>query len=246
MKDRDSKEWRDCHTIADQLTARTCFEFEPRGQPSGVGARMKGERVAFRDKVGLDFNCYVLRWVGGDAHLVMRGADSISLPVGGRGWLAHMIELVAPRIDEAARRWARAAALLLESDAAPHAHVLLGVSPFSYFRHQLPPGWTTHDLVQQPRRDDDQRLPDLTIEQAWTQHRTHTDPPGYQLERVGEDRGRALFTAIWAGRDQEGAVGHPKDRAGCRADMWCDFFENSRHVLLDQLTTRALDDEVQE
>jgi len=99
----------------------------------------------------------------------------------------------------------------------------------------LPPGWTTHDLVQQPRRDD-QRLPDLTIEQAWEQHRTHTDPPGYLITRAGTDRDRPLFAATWAGRDQEGAVDHPKDRAGCRADMWRDFHENGRHALLDQLT----------
>jgi len=241
VKDRDSKEWRDCHAIADQLTARTCFELEPRGQPSAVGARMKGH-VSFTDKVGLDFNCYVLRWVGGDAHLSMRGAGSMSLPVGGRGWLAQMIELIVPRIEEAAQRWARAAAVMLESDAASHAHVLLGVSPFGYLRHQLPPGWTTHDLVQQPRRDD-QRLPDLTIEQAWEQHRTHTDPPGYLITRAGTDRDRSRFAATWAGRDQEGAVDHPKDRAGCRADMWRDFYENGRHALLDQLTQGPADEE---
>lgn len=244
MSDRNGKAWRDCHTIAEQLTALTCFQFEPSGQSQASGAAMKSDVRTWGRSVGLNFSCHVIRWHGGDAHLEMRGHGSQRFEVGGRGWLEQTIELVAPRINDAAHRWARAAALLLEGDAAPHAHTLLGVSPFSYLRHQLPPGWTTHDLVQQPRRDDDQRLPDLTIEEAWMWHRTHIDPPGYQLKRVGEDRGRALFTAIWAGRDQEGPIDHPKDRAGCCADMWRDFYENGRHALLDQLTRGPADAEV--
>lgn len=241
MSDRNGKAWRDCHIIAEQLTARTCFEFAPSGQSQASGAAMKSDVHTWGRNVGLNFSCHVIRWHGGDAHLEMRGHGSQRFEVGGRGWLEQTIELVAPRINEAARRWARSVALLLEGDAAPHAHVLLGVSPFGYFRHRLPPGWTVHDLIQQSRRDRES-LPDLTIEEAWTRHLAVIDPPGYQLERDGEDRGRPLFTAVWAGRDQEGPIDRPKDRAGCRGDMWCDFFENGRHALLDQLTRGPDDD----
>lgn len=113
--------------------------------------------------------------------------------------------------------------------------------PFSYRPHHLPPGWTTHDLVQQPRRYDDQPLPDLTIEQAWQAHRERTDPPGYLVRRVGVDHGRPLFVATWAGANVDGST-TPKDRAGCRADMWSDFYANERAALLDQLTRAPIDE----
>ncbi len=238
MSDRNSKAWRDCHTIAELLTARTCFEFVPSGQSQASGAALKSDVHTWGRSVGLNFGCRVTRWHSGDAHLEVRGCQGTQrFEVGGRGWIEQMIEQVAPRIDEAARRWARSAALLLESDAAPHAHVLLGVMPFSYFRHQLPPGWSDSDLTTQAALRDGDASPDLTIEEAWAQHISIIDPPGYEITRTGTDRGRALFVTSWHGRDCEGTLSAaPKDRAGCRADMWCDFFGNSRHALLDQLT----------
>lgn len=234
MSDRNSKDWRDCHVLAARLTSETCFEFTPQGQSSAVGARMKRDRARVYGHAGLDFDCRVIRYSGSDGHLMARGQRELRFEVSGRGWLESLVDAFAVLIDEAATKWAKAAAIMLESDAAPHAHRLLEVSLFSYRRHMLPPGWSSHDLVQH-QRSDEPRLPDLTVEQAWLEHREFHDPPGYVVKRDGLDRGRPLFTAAWAGMDADGPT-TPKERAGCRADMWRDFDLNERAAILDQLT----------
>lgn len=97
---RQSKEWSDCHKLADELTARTCFEFVPRGQTSAIGAKLRQDRARSYGDVGLDFRCSVIRWQGGDGHLQIRGLSDHRVEVFGRGWLADLIEAIVDRIGE--------------------------------------------------------------------------------------------------------------------------------------------------
>lgn len=238
-----SSDWENCHALAEMLTARTCHEFQPSG---GGGSRATGARINhstnhWGERVGLDLHVRVTRWGPDAGDVTVRGSSgSLSVHVGGRGWLAALVDAAAPWIDARAAEWAAAVAHLLESDAAQHAARLVGAFPFSYRRDSLPPGW--RDLNKAGRSTqyrgkeiiDDATTP-ITLARAWEIHEALVDPPGYEFAVAGLDRDRRLFTARWAGANTLGPS-TPKDRAGCRADAWAEFWGEGRAMLLDAPT----------
>jgi hypothetical protein len=210
-----------CIFMAEALTATTCHEFAPDSNGSrSVGARIKRAVNWSREDVALELYVSLIRWSPGSGRCEVRGTvDDLQVDVEGRGWLEQAVTMAAPWIDERARAWAEAVAVLMESDAARFYSQLLGVPPCLYRRCDLPPGWCESNLKR------------CSLADAWREHQATSDPPGYAFELAGHDRGRRLFTARWAGANTLGKTS-PRSRLDCRADAWADFWAEDRAMML--------------
>lgn len=217
-------DWQQCIFMAEALTAATCHEFAPDSNGSRtVGARIKRAVNWSRENVALELYVSLIRWAPGSGRCEVRGAvDDLQVDVEGRGWLEHAVTMAAPWIDERARAWSEAVAVLMESDAARFASQLLGVQTCLYRRCDLPPGWCESDRKS---------LKSRTLAEAWRDHQAASDPPGYAIELAGHDRGRRLFTARWAGANTLGKT-PPRSRERCREDAWAEFWAEDRAMML--------------